>query len=88
MELLLLGPVEARAGGSALPLGPRKQKLVLAALALQVNRVVPVGRLVELAWSGEPPRTAEHAVRVFVGPAPWAGAPPRGRRRPCRGSCH
>jgi DNA-binding SARP family transcriptional activator/tetratricopeptide (TPR) repeat protein len=66
MELLLLGPVEARMDGGVLPLGPRKQKLVLAALALQLNRVVSVGRLVELAWPGEPPRTAEHAVRVFV----------------------
>ena len=66
LELRLLGPVEARVDGRPVPLGPRKQRLVLAILALEANRQVPVERLVDLVWPDEPPRTATHAVRVCV----------------------
>jgi DNA-binding SARP family transcriptional activator/tetratricopeptide (TPR) repeat protein len=66
VELRLLGTVEVETGGRRLALGPRKQRLVLAVLALEVNRPVSVDRLVELAWPVDPPRTAEHAIRVCV----------------------
>jgi DNA-binding SARP family transcriptional activator/Tfp pilus assembly protein PilF len=66
VELRLLGPVEAWAGGQRIELGPRQQRLVLAILALDVNRLVPVDRLVELIWPVRPPRTALHAVHVLV----------------------
>src|SRR5690242_9259768 len=66
LELRLLGPVEARVAGRPVPLGARKQRLVLAILALEANRQVPVERLVDLVWPDEPPRTATHAVRVCV----------------------
>src|SRR5215469_13991724 len=66
LELQLLGPVEARVDGRAVPLGARKQRLVLAILALEANHQVPVDRLVDLVWPEEPPRTATHAVRVCV----------------------
>jgi DNA-binding SARP family transcriptional activator/tetratricopeptide (TPR) repeat protein len=66
LELRLLGPVEARVDGRPVPLGARKQRLVLAILALEANRQVPVDRLVDLLWPEEPPRTAAHAVRVCV----------------------
>jgi DNA-binding SARP family transcriptional activator/tetratricopeptide (TPR) repeat protein len=66
LELRLLGPVEARVDGRPVPLGARKQRLVLAILALEANRQVPVDRLVDLLWPEGPPRTATHAVRVCV----------------------
>jgi DNA-binding SARP family transcriptional activator/tetratricopeptide (TPR) repeat protein len=66
LKLRLLGPVEAWAGGREIGLGPRKQRLVLAVLALEVNRPVGVARLVDLAWPEDPPRTATHAIRVCV----------------------
>ncbi|MFI5496681.1 BTAD domain-containing putative transcriptional regulator [Actinoplanes sp. NPDC051859] len=66
VELRLLGAVEAQAGAERLQLGPRKQRLVLAVLALEVNRAVPVDRLVDLAWPVAPPRTAGHAIQVCV----------------------
>jgi DNA-binding SARP family transcriptional activator/tetratricopeptide (TPR) repeat protein len=66
LELRLLGTVEARVDGRPVPLGPRKQRLVLAILALEANRQVPVERLVDLVWPDGPPRTATHAVRVCV----------------------
>lgn len=63
MRLRLLGPVRADHDGRSVPLGPRRQRFVLGVLALEVNRLVPLDRLVDLAWQ-EPPRTARHAVRV------------------------
>jgi DNA-binding SARP family transcriptional activator len=66
VSLRLLGPVEASAEGQPINLGPRKQRLVLAILALEANRPVEVSRIVDLLWPGEPPRTAGHAVRVCV----------------------
>jgi DNA-binding SARP family transcriptional activator len=66
MEIRLLGPVLARIGDRTVDLGPRQRRLVLAVLALEVNRLVPVDRLVELVWPVRPPRTASHAVRVSV----------------------
>ncbi len=64
IDLRVLGPVEAFAEGRPVNLGPRKQRLMLAVLALEVNQVVPMDRLVELMWSESPPRTAVHAVQV------------------------
>ncbi|MFC0431380.1 BTAD domain-containing putative transcriptional regulator [Kutzneria buriramensis] len=66
MELRLLGPVQARIGDATVDLGPRQRRLVLAVLAMEVNRLVPVDRLVELVWPVRAPRTAAHAVRVSV----------------------
>lgn len=66
MEIRLLGPVQARIGETVVDLGPRQRRLVLAVLAIEVNRLVPVDRLVELVWPVRPPRTASHAVRVSV----------------------
>jgi len=65
-SLRLLGQVEAHAQGRPVSLGPRKQRLVLAILALEVNRPVEVTRLVDLAWPDGAPRTAEHGVKVCI----------------------
>src|SRR5256885_1745906 len=65
VEFRLLGPVTVVHQGRALVLGPPQQRFILATLALEVNRLVPVERLVELVWP-DPPRTASHAVRVCV----------------------
>lgn len=66
MEVLLLGPVHAQVAGRPVNPGSPQHRLVLAVLALEVNRLVPVDRLVELVWPVSPPRTAEHAVQVAV----------------------
>jgi ABC-2 type transport system ATP-binding protein len=66
MEIRLLGPVSATRQGLPVDLGPRRQRFVLAVLALEVNQAVPVERLVELAWTGDAPRTAVNAIQVCV----------------------
>ncbi len=69
-SLRLLGPVEAHADGHVVNLGPRRQRLLLAILALEAGRAVEVSRLVDLAWPEGAPRTAEHAVRVGISALP------------------
>lgn len=62
IEFGLLGPVEGRLAGTPLDLGPRKQRLVLAALLLEANRPLSTARLVDLTWPDSPPATARTAI--------------------------
>lgn len=55
MEIQLLGPVEARADGVLLGLGPAKPRLVLAALTVAPGTVVPLDTLVDRVWGAAPP---------------------------------
>ncbi|WP_079159135.1 AfsR/SARP family transcriptional regulator [Streptomyces sp. SAT1] len=58
MEFGLLGPLQARIAGRAVPLnGPRQAKM-LAALLLDANTAVPMERLVAVMWDTRPPATA------------------------------
>jgi DNA-binding SARP family transcriptional activator len=66
VKLRLLGTVEADEAGRSLPLGPRRDRFVLAVLALEAGRAVPVTRLVELNWPVAPPRTAVNAIMVGI----------------------
>jgi ABC-2 type transport system ATP-binding protein len=66
MEIRLLGPVELHVQGRRIDLGPRRQRFLLAVLALEVNTVVITDRLVDLVWPVDPPRTAVHALHVSV----------------------
>ncbi|ANW22465.1 AfsR/SARP family transcriptional regulator [Streptomyces clavuligerus] len=67
MRLLLLGPSELRGDdGAAVSLGGARRKAVLAALALSLNRVVPVERLLDLVWDEAPPPSAKAALQGHV----------------------
>lgn len=66
VEFHVLGPLQAIAGGQKLSLGGRTPRALLAALLLQANESISVDRLVETLWDGEPPATAEHAIKVYV----------------------
>jgi DNA-binding SARP family transcriptional activator len=66
MEFRVLGLVDAQVAGRTLDLGPAKQRLVLAILALEANRPVPAERLVELSWPAGAPRSARNAVQVRI----------------------
>jgi DNA-binding SARP family transcriptional activator/tetratricopeptide (TPR) repeat protein len=66
MDLRVLGPLEARVAGSALPLGPPKQQVVLAMLAVHAGRVVSVDGLVDELWPGCPPASAVANVRSYT----------------------
>jgi DNA-binding SARP family transcriptional activator len=66
LEFRLLGPVEAHVGDRRVDLGSRRQRFVLAVLALEVSQSIPIDRLIDLAWPAAPPRTAAHAIAVSV----------------------
>jgi DNA-binding SARP family transcriptional activator len=66
VELLLLGPVQASIDGRTVNLGVRKQRLVVAALALDPNHLVSVTRLIQLLWPTDPPMTARGMVHTYV----------------------
>ncbi|WP_246154482.1 AfsR/SARP family transcriptional regulator [Saccharopolyspora hirsuta] len=67
LRIRLLGPVEMlRADGSAVPIGAAKRRSVLAALAIDLNRVVSADRLMDIAWEGDPPPTAKAALQGHV----------------------
>lgn len=63
LEFRVLGPVEGWLDGVPLDLGPRKQRLVLAALLLEPNRMLPTARLIDLTWGNSPPPTARTAIQ-------------------------
>jgi DNA-binding SARP family transcriptional activator len=62
----LLGPVSAETEGVPLRLGSRKQRAVLALLALKVNRPVALDRLVEELWRDEPPAQATLSLQSYI----------------------
>src|SRR3954451_19885050 len=66
MELQLLGPVVVTVDGCDVPLGPPKQRALLAMLALEADRVVPVERLIHGLWGDSPPESASKMVQHYV----------------------
>ena len=66
MEFRVLGPLEVIDDGAQLPLGGPRQRLVLAHLLLDANRVVPTDRLIDRIWGDEPPDAARSALFAYV----------------------
>ena len=62
----MLGPLEVRSDGRTIPIGRGKQRALLAVLALDAGRVVPVERLIDELWGDAPPATATTALHVYV----------------------
>jgi predicted ATPase/DNA-binding SARP family transcriptional activator len=65
VEVRLLGPVEVADDDGAATIPARKQRALIAALALEAGRVVSIDRLVERLWEA-PPASAAHAIQVYV----------------------
>ena len=66
LEFRILGPLEVREDDAPLQLGGQKQRVLLALLLLEANRVVSTDRLVDALWGEEPPRTAATSLQNFV----------------------
>lgn len=64
--LRLLGPVGLTSNGREHDLGGPRQRVVLAMLALDANRVVPIERLIDAVWNTTPPATARTQVQICV----------------------
>jgi DNA-binding SARP family transcriptional activator/Flp pilus assembly protein TadD len=59
VEFRLLGAVVALVDDRVIDLGPARQRCVLAALAVDANRVVSVDQLTRRLWGGDPPHRAQ-----------------------------
>lgn len=62
----LLGPIRARSGTLDLAIGGRRQRAVLARLALARGEVVGTERIVDDLWLGEPPPSATNTLQSYV----------------------
>jgi predicted ATPase/DNA-binding SARP family transcriptional activator len=66
VEFRLLGPFEVESGGRDLTPVRRKQRLLLAALVLEANRVAAIDDLIEVLWGSSPPATARKALHGHI----------------------
>ncbi|MCV7154758.1 BTAD domain-containing putative transcriptional regulator [Mycolicibacterium pyrenivorans] len=66
VEFRLLGDVEARSRGQRLDIGHARQRCVLVALLVDVNRPVPADMLIDRVWADEPPHRARNALASYV----------------------
>ena len=66
MEFRVLGDLEVRHDGVAIPLGAHQQRAVLAILVLHAGEVVSADRLMDELWGDEPPARAAKTVQVYV----------------------
>ncbi|ANS63361.1 afsR [Streptomyces lincolnensis] len=66
LRLEVLGPLRALREGVEIPLGPPKQRAVLAVLLLQEGRPLSYDGLVEAVWGGAPPVHVRNLVQKYV----------------------
>ena len=65
IEFRVLGPIEVLLDGSPVPLGGPRQRVLLALLLVDAPRPVPIDRLADELWHGEPPDVRRHALFRF-----------------------
>lgn len=65
-DIGVLGPLVLSARGTPVPIAGRRERCVLANLAVRVGEVVPVASLLDLVWGDDPPRTAHKSVQTAV----------------------
>ena len=66
VEFRLLGDVEARSDGQRLDIGPTRQRCVLVALLVDVNRPVPADQLIDRIWADDLPHRARNALAGYL----------------------
>ena len=62
----LLGEIEVLLDGRPVDVGHARQRCVLAALLVEVNRPVPADELIDRVWAGRPPHRARNALSAYV----------------------
>ena len=66
VEFRLLGPVECESAGGLVQLRRLQERSLLAVLAVEAGRIVPIDRLIELLWDADPPARARSIVQSHV----------------------
>ena len=66
MRFAVLGPARAWQDGLEVDLGAPQQRLILAVLLLREGTLATLDELVQVVWSGDPPKTAAGTIRTYV----------------------
>ncbi len=66
IEFRVLGPIEVVRDGNPVALGGPRQRVLLALLLVEAPRPVPIDRLADELWHGEPPDGASTTMRAYV----------------------
>ncbi|SDI08655.1 DNA-binding transcriptional activator of the SARP family [Actinokineospora alba] len=66
MEFRLLGPFEVRVGERKVLIPRRRERALLAVLALEPGKAVSADRLTDLLWEADPPAASAAALRTHV----------------------
>ncbi|MBB5158489.1 AfsR/SARP family transcriptional regulator [Saccharopolyspora phatthalungensis] len=66
LEFGLLGPLRLEFNEQRIAIGGPRQRIVLAMLLLNADRVVSIDRISEAIWNGHPPATARTQVAICV----------------------
>jgi DNA-binding SARP family transcriptional activator/tetratricopeptide (TPR) repeat protein len=66
LEFRVLGPLEVKRDGVALPLGGMKTRALLATLVIDVGHVVSTDALIDALWPTSAPADARHALEATV----------------------
>jgi DNA-binding SARP family transcriptional activator len=62
----ILGSLEASASGASIPITAPKQRAVLATLLIDANNDVPIDRLTQYVWDGQPPVAAQTTLQSYI----------------------
>ena len=82
MRVCVLGATEVWRGDQPVDLGTRKQRALVAALALASGRPVPVDTIVDLLWADTPPASVANTLQAYVSGLRRALEPDRATRAP------
>lgn len=66
MDVTVLGPLEVRTDGRAVPVTGGRRRALLAALLAGARRTVSTGDLLAAVWPDGPPPSAEHTLHTHV----------------------
>jgi predicted ATPase/DNA-binding SARP family transcriptional activator len=66
VDIRILGPIEARADGEALPLGGLRERALLALFALSPGQTVSTDRLIDELWGEDLPANPSNALQALV----------------------
>jgi SARP family transcriptional regulator, regulator of embCAB operon len=66
LDFGVLGPLQLSVRGTLVPLGPPKQRAVLAMLVINRNRPVRVESLINAAWGQSPVLAARATIQTHV----------------------
>jgi DNA-binding SARP family transcriptional activator/tetratricopeptide (TPR) repeat protein len=82
LRVEVLGPVQVWHGDTRLPLGPVQQRIVLAVLALHLNRPVRREHLIEAVWGGSAPAYSVNLIQKYISGLRRVIEPTRSGRSP------